>query len=273
MSDKRILYVNEEIAPYMPSTDLSQLGRQLPQKLHQKGYEIRTFMPKYGCINERRNQLHEVIRLSGANIIIDDNDHPLIIKVASLQPQRIQVYFIDNDDYFQKLSTDEDPRGSNRKDNDERDIFFSRGTLETAKKLRWDPSIIHCTGLVTSLTPIYLKHLYSEDPVFQNSKTVYSIVPGKDFDTLDPRILEKLAADSIPEAELQEFKELPLNGNLLHKLAIANSDGVIFHQEEANKELIEYVESKGIPYIKTSLKEVDPEIYIRFYNSLHKNEE
>ena len=123
MADKRILYVSQEVKPYLPETPESLIGNKLPQSIQDKKYEVRIFMPKYGGINERRNQLHEVIRLSGMNIIIDDTDHPLIIKVASLQPSRIQVYFIDSDDYFQKSKSDVDDFGSNRTDNDERAIF------------------------------------------------------------------------------------------------------------------------------------------------------
>ena len=227
-------------------------------------------MPKYGAVNERRNQLHEVIRLSGMNIIIDDNDHPLIIKVASLQPQRIQVYFIDNDDYFQKLDTDEDAIGSNRTDNDERDIFYARGTLETAKKLRWDPRIVHCTGLVTALTPIYLRNLYADDPVFVNAKIVYSIVNDKFAEPLDRRLIYKLHSDGIPNDQLAEFQELPADCKLLHKIAIDNSDGVMFHTGEPDPELLEYVKSKGIPYTTAPMEGVDAEKYIEFYDSLEK---
>lgn len=271
MSDKRILYVSEEIEPYMPHSELARLGRMMPQTLHQKGYEIRTFMPKYGCVNERRNQLHEVIRLSGVNIIIDDNDHPLIIKVASLQPQRIQVYFIDNDDYFQKLSSDVDPIGSNRTDNDERDIFYARGTLETAKKLRWEPRIVHCDGLVSALTPIYLKELYRDDPVFHEAKIVYSVVPGTFTEPLSQRLIYKLHTDGISDEVLTEFKGMECNCNLLHKLAIAFSDGVMFHTEP-DPELLAYAESKGKPVMQTTMEEVEADRYIEFYNSLTTDE-
>ncbi|MCM1378292.1 MAG: glycogen/starch synthase [Clostridium sp.] len=268
MSDKRILYVSQEIMPYMPKTELSEMGRELPQMMHRNHYEVRTFMPKYGSINERRNQLHEVIRLSGVNIIIDNEDHPLIIKVASLQPTRIQVYFVDNDDYFQKSAQDEDPVGSNRKDNDERAIFYARGVMETAKKLRWEPKIVHFSGLISALAPLYLRNLYHTDPVFHKSKSVYSVVPGDFTAELDPRIYEKLIADNINPENLAEFVEETPTAKTLHKIAISNSDGVIFHEPYVDAELVEYVQKKGIPYSIVTLNDIQDNLLLDFYNKL-----
>ena len=139
MAKKRVLFISQEIVPYLPESEMANIGRFLPQGIQEKGKEIRTFMPRYGCINERRNQLHEVIRLSGMNLIINDTDHPLIIKVASIQSARMQVYFIDNDDYFQRKHTIADEKGAFLPDNDERSIFFARGVFETVRKLRWLP--------------------------------------------------------------------------------------------------------------------------------------
>ena len=156
MSKTKILFVTQEMIPYMPETEIAKTCRELPQAIQERGHEIRTFMPKYGSINERRNQLHEVIRLSGMNLIIDDTDHPLIIKVASIQAARMQVYFTDNDDYFQR-KVGEVMDEANREDNDERSIFYARGVLETVKKLRWEPDIIHCHGWLSSLVPLYVK--------------------------------------------------------------------------------------------------------------------
>ena len=165
MELKKVLYISQEIEPYLPAGNLSTFGRKLAQGIHEGGTEVRTFMPRYSAINERRNQLHEVIRLSGINIIIDDTDHPLIIKVATLLPTRMQVYFIDNDDYFLHhgdgtLETDSMPAV-----NDERSIFFVRGTVDTVRKLRWDPSVIHCIGWISALAPLYLKRAYADDRV------------------------------------------------------------------------------------------------------------
>ena len=167
---KKILFINQEIVPYVPDSDLSLMGKALPQAMLENGHEIRTFMPKWGTINERRGQLHEVIRLSGMNLIIDDTDHPLIIKVASIAQTRIQVYFIDNDDYFSKRRMTVDEKGEDYPDNGERAIFFARGVLETVKKLRWVPDIIHIQGWMGAVVPLYIKKAYNEEPSFANTK-------------------------------------------------------------------------------------------------------
>ena len=171
----KILYVCQEITPYLPETENSRLCRALTQAMQERGNEIRTFMPRYGCINERRHQLHEVIRLSGMNLIIDDNDHQLIIKVASIPAARVQIYFIDNDDYFSRKAVLTDAEGNYFADNDERSIFFARGVLETVKKLRWTPSIVHCHGWFSSVVPVYLKHVFADDPIFRDVKIVVSL--------------------------------------------------------------------------------------------------
>ena len=175
MSEKKILIIADQITPFVAQSPMADYCRQLPQSIQELGNDIRTFMPKWGNINERRNQLHEVIRLSGMNLIIDDTDHPLIIKVASLQSARIQVYFIDNEDYFQNRIQVTDKEGVEYEDNDERTIFFARGVLETVKKLRWNPDIIHCHGWLSALIPLYVKTAYREEPAFRESKVVYSL--------------------------------------------------------------------------------------------------
>lgn len=268
MAENKILFIAQEITPYLPANELSTLSHNLPQMLQSQKYEVRTFMPKFGSINERRNQLHEVIRLSGVNIVIDDNDHPLIIKVASLQPSRIQVYFIDNDDYFQKAEDDNDVFGSNRSDNDERVIFFSRGTLETAKKLRWTPGIIHLSGWFTSFLPLYLKSIYNEDPAFKGSKIVYGVMDNSIPDKLDASILDKLKADGIPAKKLTKFKGQTPDVKLLHKIGISFSNGVVFHSKEADPELVAFVEQEGKPYIIIDPAVSDGAQYDEFYSSL-----
>ena len=172
---KKILFINQEIAPYVPDTELSLIGRDLPHSIQERGFEIRTFMPKWGNINERRGQLHEVIRLSGMNLIIDETDHPLIIKVATIQSVKVQVYFIDNDDYFSRRQMDKDENGVDYADNGERAIFFARGVLETVKKLRWVPDIIHCQGWMSSVVPFYVKTAYRDEPSFAETKVVTSL--------------------------------------------------------------------------------------------------
>ena len=266
-NNKRILFISQEIAPYIPANPVSSLGRLLPTTMQTKGYEVRTFMPNFGAVNERRNQLHEVIRLSGINIVIDDNDHPLIIKVASMQPSRIQVYFIDNDDYFQKLSSDVDVSGTNREDNDERAIFFARGTMETAKKLRWDPKIIHCSGWITSFIPIYLKKFYGDDPSFKNSKIIYSIIPGKHTHPVDSRIFEKLKADGFTTRDIKKFSDVPLDTDFFHRLAIDHSHGIIINDPDINPALLEYIKASGKPFLMAPETEHDAEKYVQFYES------
>ncbi len=267
-ADKKILFVSQEITPYLTTGEASDLGRLLPQGMPAKRYEVRTFMPKFGNVNERRNQLHEVIRLSGLNITINDNDHPLIIKVASMQPSRIQVYFIDSDDYFQKTSDDADDYGSNRDDNDERAIFFARGTMETVKKLRWEPDIVQCSGWITALAPIYLRNMYASDPAFSKAKVVYMVMPGEITGKVDPEILRKLAEDGASEESLRQFEAAAKDTSLLHKMAISASDAVIFHTSEPDPELLEIVKAKGLPYATSDELGSDPAKYIEFYDKI-----
>lgn len=268
MAKDRILFINQEITPYIPANPVSSLGKFLPVSMQDKGFEVRTFMPKLGAVNERRNQLHEVIRLSGININIDDNDHPLVIKVASLQPARIQVYFIDNDDYFQKLDTDADVSGTNREDNDERAIFFSRGTMETAKKLRWDPKIIQCSGWITSLIPMYIKKLYGDDMSFKGSKVVYAIQPAKDMAPIDPKIFAKLKAEGFAQKDLKKYANEPLDANLLHKMGVDFAHAVVVNDPDIDPALLDYIKESGKPVLMAQDMALDADKYLEFYNSL-----
>lgn len=170
MKNTKVLFISQEITPYLPESEMALIGRNLPQGIQERGKEIRTFMPRYGCINERRNQLHEVIRLSGMNLVIDDTDHPLIIKVASIQSARMQVYFIDNEDYFHRKFTLSDENNAFFEDNDERSIFFARGVLETVKKLRWAPDLIHCHGWISAFVPILVKRLTTTTHCLPNQR-------------------------------------------------------------------------------------------------------
>src|ERR1035437_2631783 len=201
MEKPTVLYVSQEIATYLPDTEISLISRQLPQAIQERGKEIRSFMPRYGLINERRNQLHEVIRLSGMNIIIDETDHPLIIKVASLQAARMQVYFIDNDDYFQRKSNFADEQGVEFVDNNERSIFFVRGVLETVKKLRWSPNIVHCHGWFTALLPLFLKKTFYEDPIFKKSKVIYSLYNSEFKTPFIPHFKDKILINGIKDLD------------------------------------------------------------------------
>ncbi|MCR8918464.1 glycogen/starch synthase [Bacteroides sp. ET225] len=248
MSAKKVLFITQEITPYVPESELATIGQNLPQAIQEKGCEIRTFMPKWGIINERRNQLHEVIRLSGMNLIIDDTDHPLIIKVASIQAARRQVYFIDNDDYFQHRLMTSDENGNDYEDNGERAIFYARGVLETVKKLRWCPDLIHCHGWMTAMVPLYIKKAYYDEPSFRDSKVVYSVY-GEGFkSTLDPNFTSQLLLKEITPDDVNMIKT-PVDFENLNKLAVAYSDGVIQNSETVNTNVTDYARSLNIPVL------------------------
>jgi len=231
MEKKRILFVSQEIYPFLAKTEISHNARKLPQGTQENGKEIRVFTPRFGTINERRHQLHEVIRLSGMNIIIDDNDHPLIIKVASIPAARLQVYFIDNDEFFKRKTNVTDDKGADFTDNDERSMFFCRGVLETVKKLGWKPDVIHCHGWMTSLMPLYIKKIYNKDPHFADTKVVYSIYDHKEgFESSwDERFSEKLKFDGFDEEVTNLVKSPTLDA--ITKAAVTFSDGVVQSSE------------------------------------------
>ncbi len=266
MARKKILFVAQEITPYLPETEMSIIGRNLPQGIQERGKEIRTFMPRFGCINERRNQLHEVIRLSGMNLIIDDTDHPLIIKVASIQTARMQVYFIDNEDFFQRKYTLYDDNGKSFNDNDERAIFFARGVIETVKKLQWSPDIIHCQGWFTNLIPLYIKKFYNDDPLFMDSLIVTSIYDNEFHDVLDKRFREKLAWDKLDANDL-EIISTPDYVNFT-KLAINYSDGIIFGSEKINNKLVDYALKSDTSVLEYQTEEQYLDAYSRFYDKI-----
>ncbi len=269
MAKKKILFINQEISPYVPDNSLSLMGKELPQAMQECNHEIRTFMPKWGTINERRGQLHEVIRLSGMNLIINDTDHPLIIKVASIQSAKIQVYFIDNDDYFGKRLMEKDEMGEDYPDNGERAIFFARGVLETVKKLRWIPDIIHCQGWMSAVVPLYVKTAYHDEPSFSNVKVVTSLFTkklDKDLGTNFKKCLEFREA----KAELLKGYNDNFDFEELGKLAIDYSDGIVQAEAAVNSKLQEYSKAKGIPYL--DYHEDFAEKYEAFYDSLFPEE-
>ena len=266
MEKKRILFVSQEITPYIEETPIGLIGRHLPQGIQEKGREIRTFMPRYGSINERRNQLHEVIRLSGMNLIIDNNDHPLIIKVASIQQARMQIYFIDNEDYFQRKASLYDKNGKFFEDNDERAIFFARGVLETVKKLGWAPDIIHCHGWFTSLIPLYVKKSYRDNPLFSETKVVMSIYNDDFKEEMPSDISKKIKYDGITKQDLAYYKKT--NFVSLIKAAVEYSDGVIIGSPKINKELQEYVGISGKPVLEYQGEQQYLEAFSDFYDKI-----
>ncbi|MBN2521036.1 MAG: glycogen/starch synthase [Bacteroidales bacterium] len=265
MESTKVLFITQEITPYLPESRMSLIGRTLPQGIQEKGKEIRTFMPKYGCINERRNQLHEVIRLSGMNLIINDTDHPLIIKVASIQSARMQVYFIDNEDYFYRKSVLTDENGSQFEDNDERCVFFARGVLETVRKLRWAPDIIHCHGWFTSLVPLFIKTSYLDDPLFMNSKVIYSIYNDEFKGELNASLKDKVLMEGISQKKLSPLNKP--NYINLNKLAVEMADGIIIGSEEINQQIKDYIENSDKPLLYHQDDEFI-DMYSEFYDKL-----
>jgi len=270
MSQKKILYISQEIYPYVDETQISNTSRYLPQAIQEKGMEIRAFMPKYGCINERRNQLHEVIRLSGMNLIIDDSDNSLIIKVASIQSARMQVYFIDNDEYFQKRDTLVDKKGVEYDDNDERSIFFIRGVMETIKKLRWVPDIIHCHGWFSALAPLYVKKGYLDDPCFMDAKVICSIYDESFKKPFDQKVADKLRFEGIGDTEIEKVKSRGvMDYTNLMKLAIDFSDGIVLGSESVNAEVLQHAKDNNLeilPYQSDEVKLADE--MEAFYNKI-----
>ena len=246
MKANKILFISQEITSFVPESTMSTIGRTLPQATQDLGKEIRIFTPKWGNINERRNQLHEVIRLSGMNLIIDDTDHPLIIKVASLQAARMQVYFIDNDDYFHNRQMTSDEQGNDYCDNDERAIFFARGVLETVKKLRWCPEVIHCHGWISALVPLYVKTTHKEEPSFRDSKVVISLYDENFTTDLPDNFPAKLFNQEMPEGIVDGIST-PVTYIEYAKLAIRHCDGVIINGDNIPQEIIDYAESLGKP--------------------------
>lgn len=263
---KRILFINQEIAPYVPDTELALKGRDVPNKMQEEGLEIRTFMPKWGIINERRGQLHEVIRLSGMNIIIDDTDHPLLIKVASIPQTRLQVYFIDNDDYFMKRKMALDADGNEYEDNGERAIFFARGVLETVKKLRWIPDVIHCQGWMSAIIPIYVKKAFNEEPAFENAKVVTSIFKDALHNYCDANFKRNIEFHGITPESLSAYNDT-FDYNELMKLAIDYSDGIIEAEPDASTTLLEHATSTGKDVLRYG-EGFNVEAYKDFYEKI-----
>ena len=261
---QRVLFVNSEIYPYLPESDIAHVGRYLPQGVQESGREIRSFMPRYGCINERRNQLHEVIRLSGMNLVIGNLDYSLIIKVASISAARMQVYFIDNEDYFQRKFTYRDAAGKFFEDNGERAVFFARGVMETVKKLRWAPDIIHCHGWISHLLPLYLKKAYKDDPIFEEAKVVLSLYNEYLDETVSADLADKILMPGIKKTDLAAFSAP--NGMNLAKLAIQYSDGIILGTPELNPELAAAVAERKLPVQPYCPISAEDTAYIKQYN-------
>ena len=269
MKGKKILYVSSEVIPYMPQTDIANMTYSLPKMVNENGGQTRIFIPKYGIINERRHQLHEVIRLSGINLIIDDMDMPLILKVASIPKERMQVYFIDSEDYFKNRLVECDKNGKLYKDNDERSIFFAKGIIETIKKLNWTPDLIHVHGWIASLLPLYLKNFYNNDLMFENTKVIVSIYENQLKGKLDKKIINKLKFDDIDDKNLS-ILENPTYDNL-YRISLSLSDGVIF-ASDIKKNYIEMIKKAKIPVLECFSNIDFEKEYLDFYEKFLPNE-
>ena len=264
---KRILFVSQQIFPYLDTeTPIRLQNRQLPEYFQSKGFETRTFMPKFGEINERRNQLHEVIRLSGINLIIAGTDHPLLIKVASIQSARIQIYFIDNDDYFHRRKGLLDAEGNECKDNDERAIFFARGVLETVKKLRCTPDIIYCSGWMSALVPLFVKKVYADTPFFEKSKVILSLDDEEYQVPFGSKFSDKLLVDGMLQGDVRSIAGLPVGYEDIMRLAIDYSDAVVINAPTINTRVQNYLHNTGkitLPYMEDNKEE-----FLAFCNNL-----
>jgi len=247
---KRILFISQEISPYLAEeSPIRLLNRQLPEYFQGHGYETRTFMPKFGEINERRNQLHEVIRLSGMNLIIEESDHPLLIKVASIQSARIQIYFIDNDDLFHRRKGVADENGVEYADNDDRVIFYARGAIETVKKLRWTPDIILCSGWMSALAPLYLKKAFNDEPFFANSKIVVMLDDNEYKQAFSTKFADKLRINGISNTDVRSIADFPVGYEELMRLAVDFSDAIVYATPTVNQRVANYAETKGKPIL------------------------
>jgi starch synthase len=265
MEDKRILYVSSEVVPYLAENEVSLMSYDVPKMINDQGGQIRIFMPRYGNINERRHQLHEVIRLSGMNLVVNDLDMPLIIKVASIPKERIQVYFIDNDEYFKRKATFTDEEGALYADNDERAIFFAKGVVETVKKLNWVPDIIHVHGWMAAMLPIYMKHYYKNEALFSETKIVTSVYSQSFEGTLDKEMIHKVAFDGVPNESIQDLKNPDYES--IMKATILHSDGVIIASDNLSPSLTKFIESSGKPFLPFTPKDNFAEAYSNFYKT------
>ncbi|MCJ0741647.1 glycogen/starch synthase [Pedobacter montanisoli] len=269
MAKTKLLIVTHEMAPFLELSKISEITRQLPQAMQDKGFEIRILMPRFGNINERRNRLHEVIRLSGMNIIIDDNDNPLIIKVASIPAARMQVYFLDNEDYFQRKHVFRDKDNVFFDDNDERSIFFCKGALETVKKLGWSPDIVHCHGWMSALVPAYIKTTYKHDPAFKNSKVIYSVYENCFSEKLNERLAKKAVMSNMTEADTKPFMDADCNA--MHIGAITYSDAVVLADENIDNAVLKFVKDSNKPTLATNLTQ-DYDNFFNFYEEITSEE-
>ncbi len=268
---KKILFVTQEMEPYTALTEMSSYLRKLPEYIQSSGMEIRVLMPRYGNINERRHRLHEVVRLSGMNIIVDDDDFPLIIKVASLPGARLQVYFLDNDDFFKRKTIFADESGAPFKDNPDRMVFFCKGVIETVRKFGWPPDIIHCHGWMTSLIPLYVREAYKTEPLFHNSKIIYSVYDTAIDKHFNNEFVTKASINNLEKSGLKPY----LDGKnvWLHKGAVRFADAIIKGDETLPDKVDKLIDDSGKPVLNYQMLEDFLPSYLDFYQALMEEEE
>ncbi|MFC6103933.1 glycogen/starch synthase [Olivibacter domesticus] len=269
MAKTKILYITHEMSPFLELSKISEITRELPQAMQEKGFEIRILMPRFGNINERRNRLHEVIRLSGMNIVVDNNDNPLIIKVASIPAARMQVYFLDNEEYFQRKHVFTDKEGKFYKDNDERAIFFCKGALETVKKLGWSPDVVHCHGWMSALVPAYVKTAYKDDPTFKDAKIIYSLYADKFDHEFHPRLSEKALTGNMKTEDLVNYNSADYFG--LYNGAISYADAIVLSEENIDEKLLNIVKKSEIP-VTDCKNDAEFENYCNLYEQFSSEE-
>ena len=265
MKEKKILYISSEVVPYLPHSELANLAFEIPKMVNDRGGQTRIFIPKYGLINERRHQLHEVIRLSGMNLVINDIDMPLIIKVASIPKERMQVYFIDNDDYFKGRGLFVDDTQKQYPDNEERAIFFAKGVIETVKKLNWSPDIIHVQGWISSLVPLYCKHYYKDEPLLAETKIVTSLFAPSFTEELEGDLYSKIEFDGIAGEHMAALKTPSLDNIFCN--AAQHSDGIIIASKEVSNKVNEFAKSTNKPLLDISGETDVLDAHEKFYES------
>jgi starch synthase len=263
---KKVLFISSEMSPFLESNKLSDLARSLPEAIQSQENDVRILVPRFGVINERRNRLHEVVRLSGMNITIDDNDNPLTIKVASIPNTKMQVYFLDNEDYFHRKFVYNDENDEFFNDNDERTIFFCKGALETVKQLGWYPDIIHCHGWMTSLIPLYIKTLYKHEPVFMNAKIVYSVFDDAFKESLGNDFTRKASLNHITDDELEPYQNADCSS--MHIGAMMHSDAIVQCSETVTPAVEDHLKSvSDTPFMHHKGEDLGVE-YADFYETI-----
>lgn len=267
MEKKRLLLITQELAPYTEGNDISELVGKLPKFFSENGYELRILMPRFGVVNERRHRLHEVVRLSGMNIIVDDDDYPLLIKVASLPNSRLQVYFLDNEEFFKRKLVFEDESGKPFDDNADRAAFFCKGAIETVKKFGWPPDYIFCHGWMTSLLPLYLRTAYKTEPIFANAQIVYGAYDSPRAHEGGEHFFQKAAINNLTKKHLEPYRDGE-SGVAMHKGAAFYANAVVVGSESLDTSAPYLSAASEKPVLPWQPLEEALPAYLEFFKSL-----